>query len=374
MPSLWDTITSLFQQQGTPRVAITLLNDHISPVPAQTGAAEADKSYFRLWATQMLLRSNHNWFQTLYPVVQSVVTFGFGDASSPVEVAQIGAPSHLQNMDASHLDRVLQLDYALTPLVPFKGGTVQVQAALLAMQASDLLQRFLDALGNFSSLLAVPQFSTALSIARPVSQAVESLINVPDKSMVLGYQQTFEGAGGGGGNELLPAYMALIDAGANSYPAERLWLSNGTLQVGEDAASAQPLAGVDFLLLRLETRSSRDDWDSLSSIHGPFARAIEALGQTDTSGQPKVADADAYVRSAAVAALASPDLTDTDRFQVARAIADRYKAYKTALGLDGGSAAVSKGLAFVTPPTLAEVARQASTYDAHPTTLGDLFA
>src|SRR5947209_565312 len=103
---VWDAVTDLFGQQSTPRTAVTLAADHIRPVPPADGAVAAGQSYFRLWATQMLLRSNRNWFQRLYPVVQSVVSFGYGDATSPVEIAQIGAPSHLKSIDPAHLDRV----------------------------------------------------------------------------------------------------------------------------------------------------------------------------------------------------------------------------------------------------------------------------
>jgi hypothetical protein len=49
---------------------------------------------------------------------------------------------------------------------------------------------------------------------------------------------------------------------------------------GPNIESARELSGVDYVLIQLEIRRERDDWDQLTSISEPF-KAIEALGQLD---------------------------------------------------------------------------------------------
>src|SRR4051812_44891136 len=101
----------------------------------------------------MFLKRDREWFMSWYPVAQSLIQLRFGNLPNPLEIAQIAGPDHLLNVDPDHLDRVVQLDLPLTPLLPFIGGTVQVEAALIAMEASDILRRFLDVMGSFARLL-----------------------------------------------------------------------------------------------------------------------------------------------------------------------------------------------------------------------------
>jgi len=279
----------------------------------------------------------------------------------------VAGPGYLRTVDPAHLDRVVQVDCPLTPLLPFNGGTVQIEVGLLAMQASDMMKRFLDVVGSFATLVAVPQFSTVLNVARILTNGADQLLGVGEKQMLLGYQRTFESAGGGGDADLRPAYIAIINAPSGTYAPGQLWIEDGQLWHGAERSKAQELTGVDYLLLRIETRSYRDDWEALSTINEPFTRAITALTQVDANGNYNVADAEVFIRTAAVAALNSPDLTVRDRPQIARAIRDRYTEYKAAV-------LVERGLEAPTPPTLAEVAVAARDLDPNPATLGELFA
>ena len=329
--SLWESLGQLFQRDTQNRDRPIIPMDHVSPAPGDTASLGGGEGYFQLWVVRMFLKNDRDWFKSWYPVVQSLTTFRFGNQSNPVEIAQVAGPGYLHDVDPQHLDRIVQVDLPLTPLVPFTGGTVQIEAGLLAMQASDTLERFLGVMGSFAGLLAVPQLSTVLNVASAVSKGVDELIGIGNKQMVLGFQRTLESAGGGGDNDLRPTYVAVIDAPSGTYSPDRLWIKDSKLMYGADPATAQELAGVNFMLLRIETRHSRDDWDALTAISEPFAKAINALSQVDAAGNPNVANAEVYVRSAAAAALGSPDLTVKDHVQVARAIRDRYTQYKAAL-------------------------------------------
>jgi hypothetical protein len=145
------------------------------------------------------------------------------------------------------------------------------------------------------------------------------------------------------------------------------------LLYGPSLESASAVSGVDYMLIQLEIRQERDDWDQLTSISEPFARAIEALGQIDpTTGQPKLAEADAFVRSAAIAALNSADLTSADRMRVARAIRERFKAYREALEPKDPKHPERDSRAFMLPPTMLDVARSARGMSGEEITVQEL--
>lgn len=365
--ALWESLTQLVQRDAQHLEHQTIPNEHCDPPLADASSVAAGEGYFQIWATQIFLRRDRQWFKSWYPVVQASTRFRFGDLPDPVEVVQVAGPDYLRDVDPEHLDRVVQIDCPLTPLLPFNGGTVQLEVGLLAMQASDTMRRFLEVVGSFASLLAVPQFSTALSIASVVSKGVDQLLGAEEKQLVVGYQRTFESAGGGGAADLRPLYIAIINAPAGTYPASQLWVAEGSLLYGMDRGQATELTGVDYLLLRVATRRYRDDWEALSTISQPFSKAIAALTQVDASGEANVAAAEVFIRLAATASLTSPDLAARDRAQVARAMRKRYTEYRSALFGD-------RELKNPPAPGLADVAVTARQMDACPVTVDELFA
>ncbi len=364
--SLLNSLSQLFQRDAQHLESLVVPSDHIFPPTLAAGALGANEGYFRLWVTQMFLHHDRNWFTEWYPVVQSLTIFSLGTRPN-VEIAQVAGPGSLQNVDPKNLGRIINRDHALTPLVPFGGGTVQIQAGLIAMPDGDLLRRFLDVMGSFAGLVAVPQVSAAIGIADTVSKGVEQLLGAGDKQMTLGYQQTFVSKGGGGDNDLASKYILLTSASAGSYskPDSQIWIKDGEVWVGSDPKVASQLDKVNYILLRFETRPERDDWESLLSINEPWTKAINALAEFDASGNPKVADGDLMVRIAIAAALNSPDLTTKDKPRVARAIRDKYTEYKKML--------LGKALTLPKPPTLTEVAEEARKASASPVTAEELF-
>jgi hypothetical protein len=363
--TLWDSLIQLVQREAQHLDQPVLLPDHNVPAPADLTSLAGGDGYFQVWVVQMFLKNDRAWFKSWYPVVQSLTQMRFGDLQNPLEIAQVAGPGHLRNVDLEHLDRVVQMDLPLTPLLPFSGGTVQIEAGLVAMKSSDLLRRFLDVMGAFAKLLVVPQVSTVLNVADAVSSGVNQLLGIGDSQMVLGLNRTFESAGGGGHNDLRPLYMVVFNAPTGTYPPEKLWIKESKLLCGPSLALAQEVTGVDYMVLRVETRRYRDDWDSLSSISGPFNEAIEALSK----GSPQAeAEADALIKTAAYGALTSPDLAARDRSQVARAIWKRYEEYK--ISLFGGQRSLEEPVL----PTLSDVALAAREMDDSPLTVDELFS
>jgi hypothetical protein len=356
--SVWDSpLFQAFRREAAQRERVILLPDHVAPALAGTDPIQAGKGYFQLWVSQMFLKRDRDWGRTLYPVVESLVTFRFGSPAHNLEFGQVAGPRHLRGVDPAHLDRVISLDHALTPLVPYSGGTVQVEAGLIATKADDLLMRFLTVMGSFSSLINVPQLSNVLNIAGTVTQGMEQLLGVTDKQMVLGFEQTFAEAAGG--NQLRPGYIAVIDAQRGSFPQEQVWVRDGTLLAGATAAAAQPVTGVNYMLLRIDTAATRSDWFALATISEPLNQATNMLSQFDATGRPNFKGAEGFIYQSIAATWSSPDLTEEDRKRVALAIKTRFKDLKESFDLEAGD----RGLEMPSLDT-ADVARLAGQIDS----------
>lgn len=336
----------VFTKEARGRVFVEIPVGHIDGGIEQGPTLRGNEGYFRIWVSRMFLAHDKEWFSTRYPSVTSFVTFNFGGRDAPLEVANVAGPDHLKDVDKEHLDRVVSLNHAVLPTTPFRGGTVELEAGLLAMEARDEMRRFLNAMGTVASLVAVPQLSAALTVADKVASGAKELAGADGNRLKLGYQNTFVGEddkpGDPARNELRDRHIAVVNAPADDgrFAAERLWLQGNEVRVGDSSGGAQPLTGVDWMVLRVETLVSRDDYDSLSDITEPLKKAIGALGGD-------IAQADALAKQAIMAAWNSEDLIDTDRPRVAGKVKEKYKAAKAAVS--DGAALVSSDIATIAP-------------------------
>jgi hypothetical protein len=290
------------------------------------GALKANEHYFRLWLDEMFLKDERAWFTAWHPAVHSAVTFEFGDQTQVI--SRIAGASALKDVDDKHLDRVITLATPLTSIMPFRGGTVRINAALLAMKGQDAVKQLINVLGEISTSLAVPQLSTAINIAKPLAEGVSALVGVTDGEMMLGLDATLAGG------ELQSGSYAIVYAAATDIPAADISVKDKHLQVRK-----RPLEGRNYMLLRIERLETRDDWDSLSAIHDPYQQAIDQL----TDGE--LAPAQKALKKAIGAALKSSDLTDSDRRRVIDALRKRYAEAEQLVGGAAFGEGVSRSLA-----------------------------
>lgn len=292
-------------------------------------AMKAGEHYFQLYLSEIYLKDDMKWFQQWYPVVHSLVKFQFGETTNKiVELPHVAGDFNIPGFDQNNLQKVLGLNYAMTPLTPFRGGTVDVTAGLLAMQGSNVLRNVMGVLGEFSKLLVVPQLSAALAIAGPIVNGLQTLVgNNQNGTLHLGFRQTFTEAGGNGGNDFHPGYIAVIAEDETQIKRENLWVKNDQLRYGSSLDRSQQLTGVTYMLFRIESRVARGDFRSLTNIIMPYNEAIKALGDMEPE------KADSLLRAALVAALTSDDLTRVDRIRVVKALKEDYAEAKNQLEL-----------------------------------------
>lgn len=321
MSILFEKLKALREHDATQYFYTHIEPDHVD-VPYQVEAAEAGRHYYQLWLREMYLKNDRTWFSTWYPAVHSLVSHKYGSQS--IELPLIAGSLNLQGVNEKTLNQSVRLSYPLTPLMPFNGGTVTVEAGLLAMQGDNYLNRAIKVIGDFSSLLTLPQLSLGLDIAQKVAQGTSDLLDVSDGKMHLGFRQTFVGKGRSGGDELNPGYLAVILTPQDQIEKAQLGIKEGRLRTGTSLAASRPYTEHTYMLFYMECLEERDDWEALSSIQEPFKRAKEALGNGDEKG------AESFLRTAITATLLSSDLTKADRIRVVGALKEAYKEAKDA--------------------------------------------
>ncbi len=281
---------------------------------------EAGRDYFRLWLNEMWLSVDQGWLRDRYPVVHSMVTLNYG--AQTLELPYVAGPLNMKGVSLPNLGKAISLNHKLTTLLPFNGGTVELEAGLLAIPGKDVVGSLLKVLGDFASLVVVPQLSGALQVAEKVSSGLQEIVNPSQGSLHLGLHQTF---GGSGPRQLTPGYHVVIQAKSDTIDPKKLWVVNDRLQHGTSAANSTPLSEYDYMLLQIERTSERDDWGSFTSVETPFNAAVQALSLHDES------TAQVHLQTAKMVALTSPDFTQVDRLRVIDAIDKKFSDMKNAL-------------------------------------------
>ncbi len=208
-------------------------------------------------------------------------------------------------------------DFPVTGLLPYNGGTVEIEAGLTALTRTNSLGVAVSILDDFSGLV-LPPVSEALTVAGKVSDGVQALLGASEGEIFLGLHQALVAAGGGGENVLAPGYLAVVGATEKEVKPASLSVKDSALRI-KDGDGDRPLEGYDYLLFRIEGRRERDDW-RFPRFDELMTKAISAYFANEHS---------AYERHQAdllAAILNSPDLVPPDRNRVARAVRDEIAA------------------------------------------------
>jgi hypothetical protein len=286
---VWNRITRWFSAEAE-QVTVRFIEDPGgTPIYANTG-------YLRVFLSQGFLARARNWGNEYFPVLHGGAAVSFLGATTPFTT--FARPT------GSWTTPGAQLDFPLTPLLPFNGGLVEIEAALYEASTGGPLITAAQIVGGLSSLLT-PPLSVAAAVVGKLGDSVDKVIGT--EQPVLGLHYTMA-APGGGMNDLRSGSLVVINT-----PESAL---HGPLSVGsgglllDNGNGAQPLNGVDYLVVRVECRSERPDW-RFPELDELIRRAGEAIirGYTD---QYEDLRTDAVAR-----AWNSPDLIPSDRLRVA---------------------------------------------------------
>ena len=270
------------------------------------------KHYVKLWLAEMYLRKQVQLGQEFYPAVHSLVRFSFG--TERVEVPCVADASRLGMQQDKTSGDVIARNFELTPYVPFNSGTIELNAGLIAVQGQDFVGNFISTLSDFASLLAVPQFSAALSVAQPLAKGLQTLLGSGSGRLAL--HDTFAKGQQGG-------YFVAIRGTEEQIDTHKLWVIKDQLRygTGPSEAATAPFTKFDYMLFRIEVTEAlpEEAWKHLPSINEPMSKIEEAYIKGDTD------EAESLFRTAVVAVRRAKELTTAQRILAQQALKADYE-------------------------------------------------
>ena len=116
-----------------------------------------------------------------YGVVNSSMAVPHLSGAS-AEFNVITTPAFLKNVDAAHIDRVIQLDQRLLGPIPYRGGQLTLEIGLFSIKAVDLAAPYLEVLETMSKQAGVAFINAALPFAEPLKTGINLLVGGGDSS------------------------------------------------------------------------------------------------------------------------------------------------------------------------------------------------
>jgi hypothetical protein len=273
------------------------------PIPAEQTEVQLanevvmpERDYFSLTLSEMFLTQSRAWFTNQYPAVHSAVFLKFADRDR-VSFSNVSRPKD------ERLAQGVYLNYPLVEMLPYNGGSVEIELALIALKGTNSLALAIDVLQDFAGLVAAP-LGQALEVAERVTSGIQRLIDTTKGEVHLGAHQTFAPAGA---NQLRQGYFAVLMTDDQKI-GQRLYVKDDRLYEDKQGSKIQ-YSGSDYVLYKVERTSQRPDW-RLSYINDPLKETQKAmmLGEKEK--------ADIYRSATLLAAMQAPDLTYEDRWTV----------------------------------------------------------
>lgn len=283
--------------------------------------ATAEQHYIQLILSEMFLKKSEEWFTTRYPLVYSLIALKYGDRAK-VEFADVSGKNHFEIKQAD-LNRSILKNYPLTPLLPFRGGQVEIDLGLVSMQASNILESFAKTVSEVAGTLKLAQLSSAADITSAVTGGIQSLLGAGQSvTKLCAHDMMYGSANDPAGIE--SGYIFLSAQKAGSFKPAEIWMTKDGLRTGPSEAQLTALSPQDYILLQIRVVEARDDWSSIEEIGKPLDQAIEARINGD------LAKAKNSLVQAKMAAVRHAGLTRGDAAKVVVAM-EKYYNDQTAI-------------------------------------------
>ncbi len=314
--SLIATIRSWFTRERPDVVVARIPPARVSGEPSVTDASPVpQRDYVRLTLAQAHLAAARQGGVDLACFVQTVIHHEID--GNVVELPGMRALDRAAGQSGAG-GTVAARNLRLTPLLPFRGTDLSWEIALVSVPDRTVLHALGRVLVAAAELVTVPPLSVALRAAPVIVDGIASLASAGGPKLHLGTVETHDQT------TLRDGYLAVVAAPSARLDAAALTVVDGALH-----HAGAPLLAHDHVLVRLEVRATRDDWQSLRHIGGPFESALKAATLADA------ATADAFLRVAIVAAWDAAELTDAHRTVVIEQMKRRVKVTLAGAGRSG---------------------------------------
>lgn len=240
-----------------------ILTDHILDESFTAVPFRKHEHYFSIDLTEMFLQHSRKGTKEYAPLSILVTKFIYAgqERSFPFFVG-----NQLLREIEDYFGR-RTVEFSNIPVmgpVPYCGGGLTLFAGLFQVEVEDLTKRLLNFLGKIANVFEVAALAKYLQMAGPLLAGLSELMGGEEVRPLFGRMQKF-GDHGPGFSSLKKGYLVYINCPEEDLDPRQLWVKDGQLLVGRDRDSAQHFKDADYLLLFINQRPDRPEYETLPS-------------------------------------------------------------------------------------------------------------
>lgn len=228
------------------------------------------------------------------------------------EFQAFDAIADAKELDAGHLDRIVQGPYRLLDSVPYRGKGINVRIALFSIKSADLAAPYIGLLKSVSDIAGVAFVSQAAPLVDVIHAGVSALAG--RDSLEIGRHGLFD--------PVYTGHYVVVRADPGQLPVDKLAFDESTRILSFDG---QPVVDYPYFVLKIGASTTRDYWYNIPDVKIAFSHMKEQFGRTPHDIEKNLQAFDAFQ----VAASLSPDLLDNHAKNLVDETRKRFGAFIT---------------------------------------------
>ncbi len=267
------------------------------PSPIENGG-----SYLSVFLRSTRIVDVRKGWSKFYPVVHSYTAIPRTDGRK-AEFQVVTSPSRLAELDADHLDNVINVNHRLLGPAPFMGGDINVEIGLFSVKSSDMAKPFLGVLEEMATAAGVAFVSVAKPFTTPLKKGLDLLMGCDDLHLEVGLATTFD--------KTIAGDFVVMRARRDEQSLDNLKIAPDYKLVDGFGKS---IASHPYFIFSIEFSRTRPDWHSIpeiSAVHNELYDVVRKGKRTDVGELFSV-----FKRTA----LTSPDLLLADAQRLVRTV------------------------------------------------------
>jgi hypothetical protein len=269
------------------------------PFKINEGPIQVDQEYIDVFLRSMRIVHVRKGTKKFFGAVHSFITLPILNQTGKFHV--LTTPTDLSNIDASNVDRIIQINKRLLGPIPYGGGDLTINIGLFSIESADLTGPFLKVLENMSTTAGVSFVKSAFPFANILTEGVNLLFGAGNSNCLeVGLSTTF--------NELHSGYFVVMRASKGDVAIENLSLDKDFRLIGKTKKGS----GIDdfpYIVFSIESSPKRA-WRDIPEIADGFKQTMDFVRIGDVNG------ANAAFTAFRRIVLTSPDLVSDDAAKI----------------------------------------------------------
>jgi len=215
-----------------------------------------------------------------------------------------------KEMDAAHLDRIIQGPFRLVDGVPYRGGGVNLRVGLFSVKGAELTLPYLNLLKNMSATAGIAFISQAMPFVELIRNGVSTIAG--GDQLEIGRSGLFD--------PIQVGTYAIVRAPSADVPLESLTFDENSRAL---MSNGKKLEAQPYMVLRIRTSSQRPYFYNIPDVKSAFRQMKDQFQRTPKDYETNNRAFDAFEVNTRL----SPDLLAPHAATLISDVRKRYEAF-----------------------------------------------